>query len=439
MATPIIMPRQGQTVESCIITKWHKNVGDPVAVGDLLFSYETDKAAFDETSTVEGVLLARFFEEDADVPVLTTVCVVGKPGEDISEFVPEGLRTAAAPERQPGASQPRDAQRTGSATAMSTQAVDAPQAGDARIRISPRAKALAKRAGVDYSQATPSGPRGRIIERDIVDLIASGQRPAAVEEEQPQASVTVVRPVSAAASPVPQSDLGAAYDVVQLTNIRKRIAEAMHRSLATTAQLTIHSSFDATEILELRKKLKASQDPAAQAITLTDMILYAVSRTLINYKSLNAHLVEDKMLLWKHVNLGLAVDTDRGLMVPTIFNADLKSLREISAEAKRLADACRSGKVNPDELQGGTFTVTNIGSLGVEYFTPILNPPQTGILGVSAIVQRVREVDGQLRVYPAMGLSLTFDHRAVDGAPAARFLKDLRENLENFMTLLATE
>jgi len=165
--------------------------------------------------------------------------------------------------------------------------------------------------------------------------------------------------------------------------------------------------------------------------------LYAVSRTLLNHKELNAHFMDDKMLLFNTVNLGVAVDTERGLMVPTIFNAERKSLNEISKEAKVLISECQKGTINPDLLKGGSFTVTNLGTLDIESFTPVLNPPQTGILGVNTIVQRVKEVNGEYVYYPAMGLSLTFDHRALDGAPAARFLKELKTNLENFTVMLA--
>jgi pyruvate dehydrogenase E2 component (dihydrolipoamide acetyltransferase) len=168
------------------------------------------------------------------------------------------------------------------------------------------------------------------------------------------------------------------------------------------------------------------------------MILYAVARTLVNHPDLNANMIEDNVIRhFDHVHLGLAVDTPRGLMVPTIFNADTKSLLEISREAKELAAQARSGSINPDMLKGGTFTVSNLGSFGVEMFTPVINPPQTGILGVCGITTRVREVDGKITTYPAMGLSLTYDHRAVDGAPAARFASELVKKLENFTVLLA--
>ena len=174
-------------------------------------------------------------------------------------------------------------------------------------------------------------------------------------------------------------------------------------------------------------------------ITLGDMLLYAVSRTILDHPDLNANTVgEDVVRRFRHVNLGVAVDTPRGLMVPTIFNADQKSLLEISQEVKALAADARSGKISPDLLVGGTFTVTNLGSAGVEMFTPVINPPQTGILGVCGITQRVRAgKDGQIELYPAMGLSLTVDHRVVDGAPAANFTKALCRNLEQFTALLA--
>ena len=227
------------------------------------------------------------------------------------------------------------------------------------------------------------------------------------------------------------------YDEVKVSNIRKVIAKAMHQSLATTAQLTLNSSFDATELLAYRKKLKAAQERLGlENITLNDMILFAVSRTLLNHKDLNAHYLNDTVRYFHNVNLGMAVDTERGLMVPTIFSADRLPLNEIARRAKQLASECQSGSINPDLLQNGSFTVTNLGTLDIESFTPVLNPPQTGILGVNNIVQRAREVDGELEFYPAMGLSLTFDHRAIDGAPAARFLKELKTNLENFSVLL---
>ncbi len=451
MATAVIMPRQGQSVESCIIAKWHKKKGDQVNVGDLLFSYETDKASFDEEAKVSGTLLDVFFAEGDDVPCLLNVCVIGNAGESTAEFNPNASTVEEVKAEAP--SQPAQAE------AKAALEVDVPASVTAfegeRIKISPRARNLAEKAGVDYRIAAPSGPYGRIIEKDIIALKESGHTltPAARAELMGR-DVGVISGGTGLGGRITTSDLdvknvpavgqqpaqveGPLTEEVKLPNIRKLIAKAMHHSLSSTAQLTLNSSFDATDVLEFRKKVKESKDRLGlENITLNDIILYAVSRTLLNHRDLNAHFLEDRMLYFKNVNLGVAVDTERGLLVPNVFNANLKSLNEISREVKKLVKDCQAGTISPDLTKGGSFTITNLGTLDIESFTPILNAPQTGILGVNTMVQRAREVDGEIEFYPAMGLSLTFDHRAVDGAPAARFLQELKHNLENFSVLLA--
>ncbi|HJA69681.1 MAG TPA: 2-oxo acid dehydrogenase subunit E2 [Firmicutes bacterium] len=449
MATPVIMPRQGQSVESCIITKWNKQVGDKVAVGDLLFTYETDKATFDEESQVEGTLLAILHEEGDDVPCLENVCVIGAEGEDVSQF----MAAAPAPEAaaQPETAAPVQPEAAPAANAAANTAQVASKAAEGDIKISPRARAYAEKTGVDYRYAVPSGAEGRIIERDIVALREQGVMvtPAASGEYLAGGSRiegtgiggrVSVEDLSAPAAAAQPADAVQApeYEDVKLTNIRKVIARSMTASLSSMAQLTLNTSFDATELMAYRKKVKENGEKLGLAnITLNDMVLYAVSRTLPNHKDLNAHLLEDKMRYFTNVHLGMAVDTERGLMVPTIFNANKLSLNDIAVEAKKCAADCQKGSINPDKLSGASFTVSNLGSLGIESFTPVINPPQTGILGVDNIVTRVKEVNGQIKTYPAMGLSLTFDHRALDGAPAAKFLKELAANLENFSALLA--
>ena len=210
-------------------------------------------------------------------------------------------------------------------------------------------------------------------------------------------------------------------------------------SLSGMAQLTLNSAFDATEMLSYRASLKKNGEKMGMPnITLNDIVLYAVSRTVLNHKDLNAHLIDSEVMRkFNHVHLGIAVDTPRGLMVPTIRYANLKSLAQISAEAKELAKMAQEGTISPDLLTGATFTVSNLGAMGIESFTPVINPPQTAILGVGTLMTRVKECGDDLKTYKAMGLSLTFDHRAADGAPAARLLKDLCTNLENFALLLA--
>ena len=418
MANAVIMPKAGITVESCIIGTWEKKIGDAVKVGDILFSYETDKASFECESTAEGTLLEIFYNEGDEVPCLVNVCAIGNAGEDCSALRPDSAASAPAAEEKPAEAAVVEEKKEAAPVAATTAS-----AGE-KSAISPRAKKLAERAGVDASLATPTGPNGRIIERDVRNLM---ENPVAAKAEE-----VVSAPVSNAA-PAEEE-----YTDVKFSGIRRAISKSMHASLSTMAQLTHNSSFDASTILAYRKTLKAAEGEYA-GITLGDIVLYAVSRTILNHPDLNAHMLDDNNIrLFKHVNLGVAVDTPRGLMVPTIFRADEKSLLEISKEVKVLAAQCREGNISPDKLAGGTFTVSNLGSLGIESFTPVINPPQTGILGVCCTTDRVRKApDGSLQVYPAMTLSLTYDHRAIDGSPASRFLKELCENLESFTALLA--
>lgn len=445
MAIPVIMPRQGQSVESCIITQWHKAPGDKVNVGDMLFSYETDKASFEEESTVEGTFLGTFYEEFDDVPVLVNVCVIGEEGESIAEF---NQRDDAKGEVNSNENTEAIAQETKAETTEEDTGGSIPQTitASGSDKVSPRAKNLANKLGIDVKQAEATGPKGRVIEADILKLkeqgifatsaaLASGDSlPASGSGIGGRASVADIGSVASASTMEVTAPNSLGYRDEKLPNIRKVIAKAMQNSLQTTSQLTLSSSFDASEIMALRKKLKALD--VEFNVTLNDMIMFAVSRVLKKFPALNAHFLGDTMRYFDDVNLGLAVDTERGLLVPTIFGADTKSLVEISNEVKAVAAMSKEGTISPDLLQGGSFTITNLGVFGIESFTPVLNAPQTGILGVNTITQKVRVVDGEVTTYPSMGLSLTFDHGALDGAPAARFLKELGEALENFTILL---
>ncbi|MBQ2719497.1 MAG: 2-oxo acid dehydrogenase subunit E2 [Clostridia bacterium] len=443
MATAIIMPRQGQSVESCIITAWNKKVGDKVEKGDVLFSYETDKSSFEEPAPEAGVLLAIFREEGDDVPCLETVCVIGAEGEDFSALVPAGeaAPAEAAPAEAAPAAAPAEAAPAAAEVAPTAAATGA---------MSPRACILADKTGADLLKATPTGPNGRIIERDVEALLDKGLTvsPAAATEYKSAVEGTGISgkvvlsdlAPKAAAEAAPAAVTEAAYVDEKLPNIRKIIAKQMCASLTGMAQLTFNSSFDATKLLALRKSLKAGAEKMGLAnITLNDIILYAVSRVLRypKHRGFNAHCLDDKMRYFSSVNLGIAVDTERGLMVPTVFAADKMSLNEISKSSKAVITAAQNGNINPDLLTGATFTVSNLGSLGIESFTPIINPPQTAILGVDCVTRRLKEVDGEDVVYPAMGLSLTVDHRVLDGADAARFLQDVGFALENIDLLMA--
>ena len=420
MAKAVIMPKAGITVESCIIGKWLKKVGDQVKVGDILYTYETDKASFECESTEEGEILAIFFNDGDEVPCFTNVCAIGQKGESYDDLIPGGAAPAQAPKAEEAKAEAPKAEEAPKAAPEVTR-----KEGEG-LKVSPRARTLAEKAGVDPAYAEPTGPNGRVIERDVRKLMETGMpHEAEAPVQQPAAA-----PADAA---VPAQE----YEDVKFSGIRKAIAKSMMNSLHNMAQLTNHHSFDASSIQAFRKECKAAGGDVG-GITLGDMVLYAVSRTLLEFPDLNANMIDDTTIRrFKHVNLGVAVDTPRGLMVPTIFNADEKSLLEISKEVKTLAEAARSGAISPDLLSGGSFTVSNLGSTGVEMFTPVINPPQTAILGVCGITQRVRDEGGQIRLYPAMGLSLTYDHRAVDGSPASKFVQALSKNLEKFTLLLA--
>ena len=435
MATLVIMPRQGQSVESCVITEWKKKKGDAVAEGDILFSYETDKSSFDEPAAVSGTLLEVFAEDGDDVPCLEPVCIIGEAGEDISALIPK-----AAAEEAPAAEaavEEKKEEVKKEEVVVATESADK----DGMMKISPRAKNLANKTYADLSQATPTGPNGRIIERDVNRLLDNGQR--LTPEQYETFMKTGVAPTAEAEAPAAAVAAQAAapvaeYEDVKLSNVRKVIAKSMHESLSSMAQLTLNASFDATQMMAYRASLKKNAEAMGLGnITFNDMVLFAVAKTLKNHKDCNAHFLGDKMRYFNNVNLGIAVDTERGLLVPTVFNANTMSLNELSANAKTVIKAAQGGSISPDLLSGGTFTVTNLGAMGVESFTPVINPPQTCILGVCNITRRVKQVNGQDVFYDAMGLSLTFDHRALDGAPAARFLKELCTNLENFNLLMA--
>lgn len=449
MATPVMMPNVGISVESCILTEWHKKKGDAVKKGDVLFTYETDKSTLEEESPVDGIMLEQFFKEDDDIPTMTNVCVIGQEGESTAEFAPKLDNQEAPAEAAPAAPAAEEAPVAAAPAAAVPTAAAPAQAGEF-IKISPRARVLAEKIGIDPHFAAPTGPNGRIIERDVRTLIENGPTAtyAAAGEFAGAAgtglggkfSVADIGAAPAAPAATAAADLPEYVDE-KMPNIRKVIAKQMVASLSTAAQLTHTTSFDATEIMAFRKKVKENGEKLGLAnITLNDIILFAVSRVLAKpeHKALNAHLLNgDTMRYFNGVHLGVAVDTDRGLVVPTIKNAQNMSLNEISAKAKELAATCKNGGATPDMLSGASFTVSNVGSYGIESFTPVINTPQTGILGVDTVTTRIREVNGEIKTYPAMGLSLTYDHRALDGSPASRFLVDLRNALENFSLLLS--
>ena len=446
MATIVVMPQLGNSVESCIIVEWMIAEGDTVSVDQTLASIETDKSTMEVPSTAEGTVLKLLWEEGDEVPVKDPLIIVGEPGEDISGLVPGGDAAPAeadAPAEQAAAP---EAAAPAFATERATGAV------------SPRARALAASNGVDASAiAEGSGPHGRVIERDVAAAIAAGPvltsaaRAAGVSAPEgtgiggrvsvaDAGRTAEAAPAAAVAAPAAAADFPGASTSAPLKGVRKVVAKRMMESLTSTAQLTLNTTANAAGILAMRKKVKnADESLGLNKITLNDLVCFAVSRTLLKYPVFNAHLEDGVLTEFEQVHLGFACDTPRGLLVPVIRSAQALGLKAFSDEAKRLAGGAIDGSLSPDFLSGGTFTVSNIGSFGIETFTPVINLPQTAILGVGAITPRPTvAADGSIGVEQRLNLSLTIDHQVIDGADGARFLRDLVAAIENIdVTVLA--
>ncbi len=414
MAIPVIMPRQGQSVETCIITEWVKKKGDSVKKGDILFNYETDKASFETEALEDGILLDVFFNEGDEVPVLENVAVIGNAGEDTAKFRPGSKVIDAVIE--PSTIKAQEHPVTSALISSAFQE---------KIKISPRARLMAEKLDVKLSGIIGSGPNGRIIVRDIETAAASA--PVSVSQGT---TIKNIAPVT--------SDLftNNDFEIKKLSNIRKIIAKAMHESVMNSAQLTHHMSADVRKLQALRAKVKSDMEKGSTLnITLNDMVCFAVIRALEKYPDVNSHFLGDAIKSFKRINLGLAVDTPRGLVVPVILNADELSLKGLANRLHDVAEQSRKGNLNPELLSSsaGSFTVSNLGNYGVEMFTPIINLPQVAILGVNTITYRPADIgNGVFAFVPVIGLSLTYDHRAIDGGQATLFLREIKIQIENF-------
>lgn len=467
MASIVVMPQLGNSVESCLIVSWSVSEGDSVSENTVLCEVETDKASMEVPSTATGTVLKLLWSEGDDVPVMDPLVVLGEPGEDPEPALREaGWGAAESTEAADGEAgyEETDARPASGAEPVETldkapePTPEAPASGAPLERgVSPRARNLAETKSLDTGTiAEGTGPGGRVIERDVEAALAAGPeatRAAARDGGAGRADAVgtglggrvsttdLATPAesapASAAAPMAQAaasgDFPGATTQTPLKGIRKVISERMMASLAGSAQLTYNTTAKAQGLLDLRKKFKNS-DPALgmTGVTIGDLVGYAAVKTAAKHPSHNAHLADGVLTTFERVHMGFACDTPRGLLVPTVRNASQLSLGQFSAISKELAAEAIDGKISPDLLSGATFTVSNLGSFGIESFTPILNAPQTAILGVSAIVPRVAlNEKGKPVAEQRIGLSLTADHRVIDGADAARFLKDLVAFIEN--------
>lgn len=453
MALMIRMPQKGLSEESAILSKWYVKEGDKVDKGEVIFSIETGKATFDVESDEAGTVLKTIGEEGDEIPIKKIVCIIGKPGEsytlnDESAEKKEGTgenRESGTP------SKAKDSEALSASESPSVVSAEPLSTIAEKINISPRAMRMALDKGIDYRFARGSGPNGRVIVRDIEAMIVSGPfitdaaRPFSTGSENGTGLLGAVTTKDLgsvvkekeAVTPFVSVEAQPDYETIRISHMRKIIGNNMHNSLSIMAQLTHNSSADATCLQAYRARIKEGAEKAGLGhITINDMVMYAVAHTILDFPELNSHFGDTDIKIFKTVNLGMAVDTPRGLLVPTIMHAEKLSLNELSASAKELAKECQAGNIDPTKLTGASFTVSNLGAFGITSFTPIINPPQTGILGVCNIEYKIRMKNGTPEFYPALNLSLTYDHRACDGAPASRFLQALCRNIENFDLLL---
>ena len=409
MAFEILMPQLGLTMEEGTVTQWLKQEGDPVKAGEAVLEITTDKLTNEVTSEHDGVLLKIVAQEGEDIPVKGLLGYIGQAGEQVGDVAAPTPAAAPAP-----------------APAAPTAPAAAPAAAPSgvRIRISPYARKLAAGMGVDYSHLTGSGPSGRIVAKDIL---------AAAEAQK----AAPAAPAAAPAAPAPKKgglELMDGDTVVKLSGMRKVVAERMLQSHTEIPPVTQNTKVDVTALMQFRKSLA---ETAGKKFSVNDLILKATAKVLRRHPEILVSYDNGQIIQRAHVNLGMAVALDAGLIVPVIRDADKMGLEELAAKAKDLATRAKDNQLTTDEYKGSTFSVSNLGMFGIETFTPIVNQPDAGILGVCAIQDElVMDDEGSISKHQVMRLSFTFDHRLIDGAVAAKFIMDLRDLLQSPMNIL---
>ena len=436
MSCEVTMPKLGMTMKVGKVSKWFKYEGDSVKKGEILFEVETEKITNKIESPETGLLFQIVVPEGETVPVGTIVAIIAQPGEQPERI--EGVQVGKVVEKKAPSQKPRAAE------------AEAEQKKERRILSTPSARRLAKELGVDLLLVKGSGPNGKVKEVDVLRFHEEGPpahkiTPLAAEIAKQKgldiSKITgtgehgkitrqdVEDALSAAAAE--QGDTVSDIKVIPLDGMRKIIADNMHASLQNSAQLTTFTEVDVTEMVRFRDlaQQKYGKDSSTK-ISYNDIIIMATARALMQHPIMNSTLVGEEILIHGTVHIGIAVALDEGLIVPKLRNAEAKDLMQIAVEARALAKKAREGALNIEDVTDGTFTITNVGMLGMDGFTPVLNPPETGILGVGRVIEKPAVFEGEIAIRHMMTLSLTFDHRVVDGAPAMTFLKTLAKYLE---------
>jgi pyruvate dehydrogenase E2 component (dihydrolipoamide acetyltransferase) len=453
MAEELFIPKLGQTVEEVTLVKWLVQDGEKVSQGQPVMDVETDKAVFPVEANAKGILHMGPYKEGDVLPVLTVVAIIGKPEDNFE------MGAVASPSLQA----PITMEEVGKAGEPSpTQKISSGDGG--KIFASPRARKLASEKQVDLAQVTPTGYSGlRVAERDVVAYLSQlpkitpvAQRMAAetgvdlsslagtgpggriIKDDVARAARSAVETApTLPVAPIPSLPLTEVTERIPLKGIRSIIAERMGTSVHTTARVTLLMEVDATEFVSARERLKVKvAEEWGFAPGYNDLLLKIVAGALRKFPYMNARLAPDAIELLGHVNVGIAVDTERGLLVPVVRDADQKNLRQLGEESRKLAEGARLGRSFPDDLSGGTFTITNLGMYDVDAFTPVINLPEAAILGVGRIAPKVVPRNNEIVVRQMWTLCLVFDHRLVDGAPAARFLQHIKQVIEEPYLLL---
>ncbi|MGG0198667.1 acetoin dehydrogenase complex dihydrolipoyllysine-residue acetyltransferase [Bacillus anthracis] len=399
MAVEVVMPKLGMAMKEGIITSWNIKAGDNVAKGELIASINSEKIETEIEAPADGTVLDIAVSEDEVVPPGTVICYIGKPNEKVE--VHEGTKVE---EELTVSEVPQNVQHP--------EPLGKEVTNKQRIKISPVAKKIAKTENLDIKSLLGTGPGGRITKVDVLKALEERVAvPEVLEQEESK--------------------------VIPVTGMRKAIANRMHASLQNSAQLTLTMKVDVTDLVALHKEIaEVVQKRYDNKLTITDFVSGAVVLALGDHKEMNSAYIDDAIHQFEHVHLGMAVALEKGLVVPAIRFANNLSLVELSKEIKNVAQKARAGNLNSDDMQGTTFTISNLGSFGIEYFTPVLNAPETGILGVGAIEHVPVYKGKKLRKGSMLPLSLTFDHRVLDGAPAAAFLRTIKRYLEEPVTIL---
>ena len=432
MSTKVVMEALSPTMEEGRLVEWKKQEGEAVAVGDVLAEVETDKAVMELVARAGGTLLKHIVEAGATVPVSEPVAVIGEPGEGLSG---EAGRTGSGADgkRDSGADGKRGSEPAGQQPAKETQAapVSAVAQTGGRVKASPLARRIAAERGVDLGAVAGSGPEGRIVARDLE------QPSARVIETTPSRVTTTAHPPGGLP---PRGPAAPAFTDVPLTQIRKTIAKRLAQSIGPIPTFYLTTEVDMERVWEAREALVGPQRAAGPQsepkVSFNDIIIKAVAMALRQHPACNAWWQDDHIRYWNEIHVSMAVAVEEGLITPVIRNADGKTLRQIATEAQDLASRARERRLRPEEYTGGTFSVSNLGMLDIDEFTAVINPPEAGILAVGRIAQKPVAHEGSVALRLRMRLTMSCDHRVIDGATGAQFLRTLKGMLENPLALV---